>query len=386
MRKNATSFENKLRIYQRTSVDRTPLAVHTAQSSKLKSTLLALAPFAAGALMMPTSAQAQCGRGTAIFDPTGGGFSEGLLDVDGDGTADFQFDIFGGALDITPIGTMSVGLVATNYYVQTLGSGATITNSSPPSGWANAASYYDVVPLGTAGSLFIPIRDAAGNLGFIRITTDALGGFMVDITQTGISGTGGDPVITGTCGSLPVELVTFEAKAEEEKVMLKWKTASEIDNSGFEVERSTDGVNFYKIGWVEGEGKSNREVTYKYVDQEARANTTYYYRLRQVDFDGKYEYSNVETAEISDKNINIRLFPNPSLVSQQVQLQINADSDINGRAEVFDMSGRLVQSLIIATQKGENNLTLATTDLVSGTYVVKVVLGDVVKYEKLMLK
>ncbi|MEM1324377.1 MAG: T9SS type A sorting domain-containing protein [Bacteroidota bacterium] len=391
MTKVSTPFADKLRTYQRTSVDTTSPNTRAAKESKLKSTLLTLAPFAAGALMMPTSAQAQCGQGTAVFNSTGGAYGDGQLDVDGDGNPDFDFDIASNGLFITPIGTMSVGLATTNY-VNYLGLGATITTTSPPAGFGTGSFGFVQISSGgyfnngTAAFAYIPIIDASGNLGFIRYTKDGVGGFTIDITQTGISDTGGDPVVTGSCGTLPVELISFSATPEPQAVALQWKTASEINNSGFEVERSTDGVNFYKIGWVEGEGKSNREVTYKYVDQEAMSNTTYYYRLRQVDFDGKYEYSNVETVEINDKNINIRLFPNPSLVSESVQLRINADSDISGQVELFDMSGRLVQSTTLGVQKGENAFELTTKELSSGTYIVKMQLGDVVKYEKLMLE
>jgi len=99
---------------------------------------------------------------------------------------------------------------------------------------------------------------------------------------------GGGSFVDPTDPSLPVELINFEASVEGATVALEWSTATEIDNSHFEVERSVDGAAFDIIGVVGGNGTTDFEQTYEFIDfRPARIS---YYRLKQVDYDGQYEY------------------------------------------------------------------------------------------------
>src|SRR5439155_4138734 len=91
---------------------------------------------------------------------------------------------------------------------------------------------------------------------------------------------------------LPVELVSFTGEAHEDFNLLSWITASEINNMGFEIQRSEDAVTFMKCGFVGGKGNSTSTVDYTFRDNNVDEGVTYY-RLKQVDFDGKENYSGV---------------------------------------------------------------------------------------------
>ena len=89
---------------------------------------------------------------------------------------------------------------------------------------------------------------------------------------------------------VPVELTTFNAVYSNGKVNLEWITATETNNYGFEVERRDGNLSFQTIGFVSGAGTSTNRVTYNFTDNNLSSNK-YYYRLKQIDFDGIYEYS-----------------------------------------------------------------------------------------------
>ena len=114
----------------------------------------------------------------------------------------------------------------------------------------------------------------------------------------------------GAFAPLPVELLDFRAKLNANKtVNLTWETASETNNKGFDVEKSKDATNWTKIDFVVGAGTSTKNNKYEYTDNAAFSGTNYY-RLKQIDHDGRNEYSNVETVS-NDKNKNIQIYPNP---------------------------------------------------------------------------
>ncbi len=91
---------------------------------------------------------------------------------------------------------------------------------------------------------------------------------------------------------MPVELISFTAIAEKDKVLLQWRTETEVNNYGFDVERSVDGNYWDKIAFIQGYGNSNAPKNYSFSDNYPPFGKIYY-RLKQVDNDGKFEYSNL---------------------------------------------------------------------------------------------
>ncbi len=113
---------------------------------------------------------------------------------------------------------------------------------------------------------------------------------------------------------LPVTLISFEAYKYGNSAILEWATASEHHNSGFDIERSADGHTWIPIGWVpslSGSGYSTRRLDYKFTDAELHFGPNYY-RLKQIDFDGKYEYSTLRVVYHTPFSNGISLYPNPS--------------------------------------------------------------------------
>lgn len=111
--------------------------------------------------------------------------------------------------------------------------------------------------------------------------------------------------------SLPIELLSFEATLKENNVELFWETTTEINNEFFEIEKSTDATNFETIKRVNGAGNSNINLTYKTIDENPYKGISYY-RLKQVDFDGKQSYSSIVSVNYSPNVLDFTVYPNPN--------------------------------------------------------------------------
>ncbi|KAA3436099.1 YDG domain-containing protein [Rufibacter hautae] len=173
---------------------------------------------------------------------------------------------------------------------------------------------------------------------------------------------------------LPVTLISFTAKAQKEGVLLNWTTATEKDNDFFQVERSADGKNFSAIGQVKGNGTSNVRVDYNFLDGKALSGTAYY-RLKQVDYDGKFEYSKtlaVQTKAVAATQVMVKAYPNPTPDAVNLDLTQAASSEV--KVGVFALDGRLVKTLTLTGGKVQR---LDLTDVAVGTYLVKLAGDDV---------
>ena len=149
--------------------------------------------------------------------------------------------------------------------------------------------------------------------------------FVVGATTTVQLGYNANPVpITGapitfmvgalTCtynamGVLPIQLASFSGYAKDKMNFLTWATASESQNKGFDIERSADGVRFDKIGFVAGKGTTSTKQDYRFKDESP--NGLVYYRLKQLDFDGRFEYSKIIAIDSKGEKV-ASVFPNPS--------------------------------------------------------------------------
>ncbi|MEM7105501.1 MAG: T9SS type A sorting domain-containing protein [Bacteroidota bacterium] len=112
---------------------------------------------------------------------------------------------------------------------------------------------------------------------------------------------------------LPIELIEFTAKGLNDYIELNWLTASEVNSDGFEIEKSLDGSTFERIGWVAAQGNTSLLSSYAFQDINVQKNKVYYYRLKMIDLDGHFEYSEVRTAllEASNQVTDARVYPNP---------------------------------------------------------------------------
>ncbi len=164
---------------------------------------------------------------------------------------------------------------------------------------------------------------------------------------------------------LPTELNAFSAKQIENNIELKWVTQTEQNNSHFSIEKSTDGSNFLEIGQEEGQGTTLETTDYQFTDFAPSTGVSYY-RLRQVDFDGNFTYSNIESVDFIDKG-KTAIYPTPTTGRLNIQPPENfgPESDLM----IFDKLGRLVK--VFTIDEDAEFLELDVTDLPVGTYFMK---------------
>ncbi|RNI27514.1 T9SS C-terminal target domain-containing protein [Rufibacter immobilis] len=217
------------------------------------------------------------------------------------------------------------------------------------------------------------------------------------ITVTGYNNCGSNSaskhVIITECGNanpLPVELTSFNGNFANNAVKLTWSTASEKNNDYFTIERSTNGHEFTQIGQVKGNGNSQVALSYTFLDQQPVAGTTYY-RLKQVDFDGAYEYSKMITVKAAPsiqkmQRVNVTaVYPNPVIPSRPVVLDVELASAGEVNLVLLDKTGRTLQSKSVQGQAGKQKIEL---DLLqqspAGIYFLKVYQGKEVTMHKLV--
>jgi hypothetical protein len=187
--------------------------------------------------------------------------------------------------------------------------------------------------------------------------------------KPGTNGTGGNPrayyyiddVVVEKQSALPIRLHHFAAKRMDDKVRLDWQTAMENNNCRFEVERSEDGRNFQMIGSLPGAVNSSATQYYQFTDVRPVSGRSYY-RIRQVDCDGKSTLSNV--ISLNNQSTALSVYPNP--VADK--LIIDRTTNITARAAIYDLAGRMIA---IHTLK-EPRETLNVQGLLPGTYIIKV--------------
>jgi hypothetical protein len=169
---------------------------------------------------------------------------------------------------------------------------------------------------------------------------------------------------------VPVELTSFAANAAGRNVDLSWTTATETNNQGFHIERSNGGE-FEAVGFVAGHGTTTETRTYVYTDKNIPAGS-YSYRLKQVDYDGTFEYSDVVEVEVGapaefalDQN-----YPNPFNPSTKINFRLAADSKVS--LKVFDVLGQEVMTLINNEMTaGSHQVEFDAVNLNSGVYFYK---------------
>jgi hypothetical protein len=185
--------------------------------------------------------------------------------------------------------------------------------------------------------------------------------------------------------NLPVELAHFTAATSGDAVTLRWSTTSEENNAGFDVERSTDGETFTAIGFEPGVGTTEEAQSYRFVDREAPFAMTLFYRLRQVDTDGTFEYSPVVEVEVTPSAVALLpVAPNPVSVSARIRYELPEATAV--RLQVFDLLGRRVAMLADGEKPaGRHEVSWQSAGLASGTYFVRLQAGSTAQTQMLRL-
>ena len=176
---------------------------------------------------------------------------------------------------------------------------------------------------------------------------------------------------------LPVTLSSFSGNVSSKTITLNWETLNEINASYFDIERSADGLNFETIGKVNSIGNSTTTTNYRFVDRNPLPIN--YYRLKQVDINGRIGYSKIIFLKVEQQN-PITIFENP--VKNNLQINVNIDQSIKASLAVFDFSGRKI--LTQRTIGGLQNIDVSK--LTAGQYVIQLSLADGNSFTKVFQK
>ena len=255
----------------------------------------------------------------------------------------------------------------------------TYYNHGPGGGGGGGDIYYNISLASatvTGGINGVTYQNAAENTTYAYFSTPGGNGSTQNFTGSSTF------ISTGTpCGVLAIILKDFSAVANGAAVDLFWSVQSETNFNYFGVEYSTDGINFSNIG---NENYSASQSDYKFVHQSPQSGNNFY-RLKMVDADGKFIYSNILLVKIngSDKN-QLLIYPNPAV--SFVTLQYNADNKEQISFELFDNNGRRIINKYFSAEKGQNYFSISDIKYLSkSVYMLRINNGSKIFTQKLII-
>lgn len=226
-------------------------------------------------------------------------------------------------------------------------------NEDEIAGWENADASddmrTDMLLIKTPGTI---MNGDANNYETQIATIETLGAVSAFSAtfDTGFSGFALGNVTPNTV--LPLDLLSFEAQAQKEHILLAWTTAEEINHKGFYLQRSNNGRDFEDIAWIPAQENHQAVKSYTHEDHKVRLHHLYYYRLRQIDRNNQESLSSIETAAL-ESMVAIQMMPNP--VRHILTLQLNTEQPLSSELRIVDVLGQLIYQQAIDI---ENELTL----------------------------
>jgi hypothetical protein len=185
---------------------------------------------------------------------------------------------------------------------------------------------------------------------------------------------------------IPVELASFSASVTEDDVTLKWQTATELNNSGFQVERMQENEDWSEIGFVNGNGTTTEIHNYTFKDKDLSAGI-YFYRIKQIDFNGTYEYFNLEEEieiALPDKFTLLQNYPNP--FNPVTTIKFSLQERTNVVLTVFNSIGEDVITLVNDERPaGIYEVKFNATGFTSGIYYYKLITNDFIQTKKMII-
>lgn len=184
---------------------------------------------------------------------------------------------------------------------------------------------------------------------------------------------------------LPVELSMFSAMINGSRIILTWRTETEVSNYGFEVERSVERTKWTKVGFVEGNGNSNSPKVYSFIDSPNEIRE-FWYRLKQIDTEGTYQYSNIVSV---DFNIPFQYelkqnFPNPFNPVTYIYYSLPADGVVT--IKVYDLLGNEIATLVNEHKEAGNYFVIFNgSELSSGVYICTMVAENFYRSIKMLM-
>jgi hypothetical protein len=185
---------------------------------------------------------------------------------------------------------------------------------------------------------------------------------------------------------LPVELVSFTTAYKNSAVMLNWQTKTEVNNYGFNVERRINEGDWNSIAFIEGHGNSNSPKEYSYIDKDIFAGgSKFQYRLKQLDNDGSFEYSEVAEVEVVPTQYELsQNYPNPFNPSTTIRFSLPKQTQL--KINIYNMIGEQVATIAEGMyESGYHKVTFNASNLPSGTYIYRLQSNEFVQVKKMIL-
>ena len=201
------------------------------------------------------------------------------------------------------------------------------------------------------------------------------------LTNFGLSGTSSNWVAgTSFSTGLPVELVSFDARENGTDILLTWQTASESQNRGWEIEHSTDAQNWNRVGFTGGRGESFELQSYSFTHETPQPGNNYY-RLKQIDYDGAFEYSEVVNVNFAENSRELRVYPNP-VSHGELKLILPKLEEAGAQFYVRDYTGKV----LLKSQVTASETILDVSSLPVGLYMMEIVIGRDRLWEKVVIQ
>lgn len=178
--------------------------------------------------------------------------------------------------------------------------------------------------------------------------------------------------LSTTNNALPITLISFNVQCDNGNAILFWKTEQEQNSNRFEVQKSIDGIQWQTAAVLPAAGNSTTEKSYTYTD-DSLTSEKIFYRIKEVDFDGKYLYTTIKQLDCGNSSKDITLWPNP--VQQTLNISIISNEKNKASIKVFDSKGANVHVKSAELQKGNNMLQMNLEKLPAGVYTIKIYFG-----------
>lgn len=325
-------------------------------------------------------------------------------------TNKFSFDIYSQSTGVTSI---DVGFAS--YYIDYNNSALStpvLSNVNPKYTTGSPTGNYNAMTVGLSGinpsKIAVTINFSQTGLGDILSTTGPMGelictvtlnignqnataGISFDLINSALQTSFSAPITNNYQGSysspLPVELSSFTGKVVNgTSVDLKWGTKTEVNNYGFNVERRIKDGEWNKIGFIAGNGNSNSPKNYSFTDNDLFAGgSELQYRLKQVDNDGQFEYSDVVEVTLVPTQYELsQNYPNPFNPSTTIRFSLPNETKL--KINIYNMLGELVQTLLDGNyQAGYHKVTFNASTLPSGAYIYRIESSEFVQTRKMIL-
>jgi hypothetical protein len=242
--------------------------------------------------------------------------------------------------------------------------------------FSSPSGLYVFDPNGTQLNYFSSVTGLRGTIQLGNgnyLVTNGAGVYVLDqntgaVLSTPVSGVSARSAHEYDLTIVPVELTSFSANVVDRSVELNWSTATEVNNQGFEIERSLDGLSFNNIGYVPGFGTTTEPKSYSYTDQSVNSGT-YYYRLKQIDFDGSFTYSDVAEVEVFlPTEFSLKQnYPNPFNPATTIEFSLPVDAQV--KIYVYNLVGENVAEIVSDNfAAGTHKVNFSANTLTSGIY------------------